>query len=126
MNFVPDVVDIAVEPIAGIEALNEFGHFVSLRHARPRARTSPAMTTALFAESKKLLINQPAVQWRQELVVENIGGLRPLLKLEVFPDLIDRALEARRVDRADAVAFHFAGQDVVAQDALQAFEFEVL
>src|SRR5437879_13666932 len=72
------------------------------------------------------LVDQTAVERRQELVVEDVGSLRPLLKLEIFRDLVDRAFEARRIDRADAVAFHFAGQDVVAQDALQAFEFEVL
>ena len=59
------------------------------------------------------------------MVVENIRCRRPLLELEVFGDLIDRALEAGRVDAADAVAPDFAGQDIVAQDRVQAFQFEI-
>src|SRR5882757_8899492 len=67
-------------------------------------------------------VDQPPVERGQKLVVEDIGRLRPLLELEVFRDLLDRALEARRIDAADAIALDVAGQDIVAQEGAQALE----
>src|SRR5690349_17685875 len=57
-------------------------------------------------------INQPPVQRRQKTVVENLRRSRPLLELVVLSDLVDRLLEARRIDAAKAIAFDFGGQDV--------------
>src|SRR3954447_616784 len=82
-------------------------------------RDGAARLLTMRAES----INQPLVQRRQKLVVENIRRVRPLLELEIFRDLLDRAFEARRIDAADAVVLDVAGQDVVAQEGAQAFEF---
>src|ERR1700761_8462550 len=62
---------------------------------------------------------------RQEAVVKNIVSRRPLLEFEILGDLIDRALEARGVDAADAIALHFIGEYVVGDYAVQPFQFEI-
>src|SRR5712672_856273 len=70
-------------------------------------------------------IDQPAVERRQEGGVEDIGRRRPLLELEVLGDLADRTLEPFGINAADAASLDLAGQDVVADDDAQPFEFEV-
>src|SRR5260370_2762399 len=69
------------------------------------------------------LIDQPAVERRQEGGVEDIGRSRPLLKLEVLRDQADRTLESGGINGADAVMLDLAGQNVVADDDAQPLEF---
>src|SRR5258705_6087550 len=70
-------------------------------------------------------IDQPAAEGRQEGIVENIRRGWAFLELEILGDLIDRPLEAGRIDRADAIALYFAGEDVVADHAAQPFQVEI-
>src|SRR5260370_9044343 len=70
-------------------------------------------------------IDQPAAEGRQEGIVENIRRGWAFLELEILGDLIDRPLEAGRIDGAEAVAFYFAGEDVVADHAAQPFQLAI-
>src|SRR5258707_5171943 len=70
-------------------------------------------------------IAQAAAEGRQEGVVENIRRRWPFLELEILGHLIDRPLEAGRIDGAEAVAFYFDGEDVVADHAAQPFQLEI-
>src|SRR5438874_480429 len=79
----------------------------------------------LLTMRRKSSIDQPAVERRQEGSVEDIGRRRPLLELEVLGDLADRTLEPFGINAADAATLDLAGQDVVADDDAQPFEFEV-
>src|SRR5260370_12590260 len=70
-------------------------------------------------------IDQPAAEGRQEGIVENIRRGWPFLELEILGHLIDRPLEAGRIDGAEAVAFYLDGEDVVADHAAQPFQLEI-
>src|SRR6478736_10062573 len=70
-------------------------------------------------------VDQSSRDRRQEPVVEDIAGRRPFAKFEILRDLVDRAVQARRVDAAEAVALDLVRQDVVDEHAAQAFPLEV-
>src|SRR5882724_2697799 len=70
-------------------------------------------------------IDQAAAERRQEGVVENIRRGWPFLELEILGDLIDRPLEPGRIDSADAIALHFGGDEVLANQGVQALQLEL-
>src|SRR5260370_31355002 len=70
-------------------------------------------------------IARAAAEGRQEGVVENIRRRWPFLELEILGHLIDRPLEAGRIDGAEAVAFYFDGEVVGADHAAEPFQLEI-
>src|SRR5882757_1060387 len=102
----------------------------ALHRARIRATRWLAMTEEIVVHAPsipprrgaRLSIHQPAIERRQELFIDDVGGMRPLLEFEILRELVERPLEARRVDAADAVALDLAGEDVVADDGAQSLE----
>src|SRR5690348_18109547 len=70
-------------------------------------------------------IDQPAVERRQKTVVENLRRRRPLAELEIVGDLLDRLVEPRWIDAAEAIAADFGVEDVVAQDHTPALHLQI-
>src|SRR3954462_11568018 len=70
-------------------------------------------------------VDQPSRDRRQEPAVEDIAGPRPFAEFEIRRALVDRAVQALRVDAAEAVALDLVGQDVVDEHAAKAFPLEV-
>src|SRR6516165_12013737 len=76
----------------------------SIGCANPRGgRTDNAIGTHLptSARRKSDSIDQAVAARGQEATVENIGRGRPPGEFDILPDLIDRTLQALRIDGAD-------------------------
>src|SRR6476620_5503830 len=70
------------------------------------------------------LVDKATVEGRQERIVENIIRGGPFLEFEILGHLVDRAIEADRIDAADAVLLYLAGQDVVGDHNAQPRQFQ--
>src|SRR5688500_13424401 len=88
----------------------------------PNSRRS---TSACRSRESYRLLDEALLPRGQVLRGEDVGRLRLVGVLEGEPDLLDRALQALHVDRAQPVPAHVGRDEVLLQRELEALELDV-
>src|SRR4051812_43965817 len=83
----------------------------------------PGQSIGEYSQKISYSIDQSRAGFRQERIVEDIRRRGFGAEFDILGQLIDRSRKTSGIDAADAAAFDFLGQDIVADDGAQARQF---